>query len=195
MMRCFAATLVAVGLVTMAGCAGTDRDARDTRGADPLRGFAHLVSGEWTTVLEAGTPLYETWRWEPGGRSLRVVGQGDMADGTVWREEQVFFVDPDSGVVRVRGSNSYREGRFEGTVVFGNGTAEALFALTQDGRTRRMVRRWRFEGLNRFETTLLEIIDGEGIVPLTSWTYTRTSHADLHADLARVHTRWHERAP
>jgi hypothetical protein len=36
------------------------------------------------------------------------------------------------------------------------------------------VRRWRFEGDDRFETELLELILGEGLVPLTSWTYTRT---------------------
>ena len=142
--------------------------------ADRLRGFAHLASGEWTTTLASGDILRETWRWEPDGRSLRAVGAGDSPDGTPWREEQVFFVNDDSGEVRVRGSNSYRNSAFEGTVTFGDGTAEARFVLPQDAATRQLVRRWRFEGEDRFETELLEFVFGEGLVPLTSWTYTRT---------------------
>ena len=142
--------------------------------ADRLRGFAHLAAGEWTTTLASGDILRETWRWEAGGRSLRVLEVGNSPDGNPWREEQVFFVDGNGGAVRVRGSNSYRNGAFEGTVTFGDGTAEATITLTQDGDSRRIVRRWRFDGSDAFEAELLEFLAGEGLVPLASWTYTRT---------------------
>jgi hypothetical protein len=186
MMRRGAARLVLACVALAGACTPVARDAgvgsnansnatsHATADADRLRGFAHLASGEWTTTLASGDILRETWRWEPDGRSLRVLGVGGTPDGRPWREEQVFFVNDDSGEVRVRGSNSYRNSAFEGTVTFGDGTAEARFVLTQDAATRQLVRRWRFEGEDRFETELLEFVFGEGLVPLTSWTYTRT---------------------
>ena len=176
-MRVAAYILALTVIATIAGCVAAGRDRAATQDAAPLHGFAHLVGGEWTTMLASGIPLHETWRWEPDGRSLRVVGVGGVADGTPWREEQVFFVDEATGEVRVRGSNSYRNGHFEGTVRFGSGTAEAQLVIEQTGWTRRLVRRWRFDGEDRFETELLEFIDGEGLVPLASWTYTRSSES------------------
>lgn len=163
----------------------------------PLRGFAHLASGEWTTTLTAGTVLRETWRWAPDGRSLRSLGEGPSPDGTAWREEVSYFADPATGAVHVRGSNSFRNGTFEGTVTFGVATAEAQFIILQDGAMRHLVRRWRFVGNDRFETELLEYVekpaanttapgkqpasnastststDARTLVPLVGWTYTR----------------------
>jgi hypothetical protein len=177
LMRIPARRIAMVVLAMTTGCASVGRVGAATRESSPLRGFAHLASGDWTTTLASGDVLRETWRWEPDGRSLRVLGLGSETNSTPWREEQVFFVDERSGEVRVEGSNSYRAGTFKGTVTFGDHTAEAQFILTQDGATRSLVRRWRFEGDDRFETELLEVIFGEGLVPLTSWTYTRTSAA------------------
>ncbi len=152
---------------------GSNTTSAPTSDADRLRGFAHLASGEWVTTLLSGDVLRETWRWEPDGRSLRVVCVGGAPDGSRWREEQLFFVEKDGREVRVRGSNSYRDGRFEGTVAFGDGTAEARFVLTQDVATRQLVRRWRFGGEEHFETELLEFVEPDRLVPLTSWIYTR----------------------
>ena len=176
-MRVAACILVLSVVAMIAGCVAAGRDRMATQEPSPLRGFAHLAGGEWTTMLASGTPLRETWRWEPDGRSLRVVGEGGVADGTPWREEQLYFVDESTGEVRVRGSSSFRDGRFEGSVRFGSGTAEAQMVIEQTGWTRRLVRRWRFDGEDRFETELLEFIDGEGLVPLASWTYTRSSES------------------
>jgi hypothetical protein len=179
MMRRSAALFVLACIPLVGACSPVARDvdvglntasgptSGPTSDADRLRGFAHLASGEWATTLTSGDVLRETWRWEPDGRSLRVVCVGGAPDGSPWREEQVFFVEKASGEVRVRGSNSYRDGRFEGTVAFGDRTAEAQLEIVQAGRTRRLVRRWRFGGEKRFETELLEF------VPLTSWIYTR----------------------
>lgn len=167
-MRGAAVCVAASWLSTIMGCTAPDRGA--------LQGFAHLTGGEWTTTLEAGTVLRQVWSWEPDGRSLRMVGQGDSADGTPWREDQLIFIDAASGVVRALGSNSYRDSRFEGTVTVGERSAEAQFVLTQRTATRRIVQRWRFENDDRFETGLHEFIEGEGLVPLVSWIYTR-SHA------------------
>lgn len=191
--RCNLRSIVCLAAVAMTSClAGCNqpregRSARDetiARDAGAMQGFAHLVSGEWTTTLTNGTVLRETWRWEPDGESLRVVGQGGSVEGRPWHEEARYFRDPASGGVRVRGRNSYRNGAFEGTVAFGDRTAEARFVITQDGATRRLVRRWRFDGEDRFETELLEIPHGEvevgevhfgeELVPLASWTYART---------------------
>lgn len=177
LMRVPVCRLATVALAMTTGCASVGRDGSAARESSPLSGFAHLASGDWTTTLASGDVLRERWRWEPDGRSLRVLGLGSETNRTPWREEQVFFVDERSGEVRVEGSNSYRAGTFKGTVTFGDHTAEAQFTLTQDGATRSLVRRWRFEGDDRFETELLEVIFGEGLVPLTSWTYTRTSAA------------------
>ena len=47
-------------------------------------------------------------------------------------------------------------------------------AVFQRWQPQAVFRRWRFEGEDRFETELLEFVFGEGLVPLTSWTYTRT---------------------
>lgn len=177
LMRVPACMLALAVLAMTAGCVSVGRDGPAMRESSPLRGFAHLVSGEWTTTLSSGQVLRETWRWEPHGRSLRVLGLGGDSDGAPWREEQVFFVDDESGAVRIEGSNSYRSGTFKGTVTFGDGTAEAQFVIIQEGVARSLVRRWRFEGEDRFETELLELIVGEGLVPLASWTYTRTHGA------------------
>jgi hypothetical protein len=89
-----------------------------TSDADRLHGFAHLASGEWATTLASGDVLRETWRWEPDGRSLRVVCVGGAPDGSLWREEH-------------------------------------------------------FGGEEHFETELLEFIEPDRLVPLTSWIYTR----------------------
>ena len=161
-----------VGLNTASG-ATSGPTSGPTWDADRLRGFAHLASGEWVTTLTSGDVLRETWRWEPDGQSLRVLCVGGAPDGNPWREEQVFFVEKASGEVRVRGSNSYRDGRFEGTVAFGDRTAEAQMEIVQAGRTRRLVRRWRFGGEERFETELLEFVEPDGLVLLTSWIYSR----------------------
>ena len=174
LMRVHVRRIAIVMLAMTTGCASVGRDGAATRESSPLSGFAHLASGDWTTTLASGQILRETWRWEPDGRSLRVLGVGRNSDGAPWREEQVYFVDDERGEVRVEGSNSYRAGTFEGTVTFGDHTAEAHFVITQEGVARNLVRRWRFEGDDRFETELLELTLGEGLVPLTSWTYTRT---------------------
>lgn len=151
--------------------------ARFTAVADPdmLRGFAHLVSGEWTTTLDSGDVLSETWSWEPDGRSIRVRGASLAPARSPWWEEQVFFVEKERGEVRVKGSSSYRNGAFEGTVVFARDSAEASITIMQDANRRALVRRWRFLGTDRFETELLESIAGQGLVPLATWTYTRRS--------------------
>ena len=155
-----------------------------------MQGFAHLASGEWTTALASGTVLRETWRWEPDGRSLRVIGESlspttDPRTPNPWREEQIYFVDPTTNTVRVRGSNSFRNGTFEGTVTFGEKTAQAQVDINQEGDVRHLVRHlvrhWTFVNNERFDTELLEVIDGEGLVPLVSWTYLRSSSPDaLH---------------
>lgn len=177
LMRVPVRRIAMVALAMTTGCASVGRDGAAARESSPLSGFAHLASGDWTTTLASGDVLRETWRWEPDGRSLRVLGLGSETNRTPWREEQVFFVDERSGEVRVEGSNSYRAGTFKGTVTFGDGTAEAQFVIIQEGVARSLVRRWRFEGEDRFETELLELIVGEGLVPLASWTYTRTHGA------------------
>ncbi|MEY3142779.1 MAG: hypothetical protein RLY21_1272 [Planctomycetota bacterium] len=174
MIRRRIAAIASVALASLAGgCASVAPEP------SPLPGFAHLASGEWTTTLASGEVLRETWRWGPDGRSLRVTGRGEPDATTPWREEQVFFVDPSTGTVRVRGTNSFRDGSFEGTVTFGERSAEAHFVLTQEGQRRHLVRRWSFLGEDLFETELLEFVDpGDvtpaGLVPLVSWTYARS---------------------
>lgn len=128
MLALLPATAAAVLLGSCAPRGRADADADATRGA-PLRGFAHLVASESTTTLASGDVLRETWHWEPNARSLRAAGTDGVPGGTGWREEQVFLADPASGEVRVRGSNSYRAGTFEGTVAFGEGTSEARSTL------------------------------------------------------------------
>jgi hypothetical protein len=178
-MRVAACILALTAVEMIAGCVAAGRDRTATQEPSPLRGFAHLASGEWTTTLESGEVLRETWRWEPDGRSLRVMGHGDPSKEAPWREEHVFFVDPSTGAVRARGTNSFRGSSFEGTVTFGERSAEAKFVLTQEGGTRHLVRRWTFLGEDLFETELLEFVDpGDvtpaGLVPLVSWTYERS---------------------
>ncbi len=182
----------------VAGCAPRTNEQRAasstaTVKTNPLQGFAHLASGEWTTVLASGTVLRETWRWEPDGQSLRVIGESlspttdprtpdprtpNPRTPDHWREEQTYFVDPTTNTVRVRGSNSFRNGTFEGTVTFGEKTAQAQVDINQEGDVRHLVRHWTFVNNERFDTELLEVIDGEGLVPLVSWTYLRSSSPD-----------------
>jgi hypothetical protein len=177
---------ISFGSFAMPACSPRTREPDATRPTaaietNPLQGFAHLASGEWTTILASGTVLRETWRWEEDSRSLRVIGGSISPTRDPWHEEQVFFVDPVTNTVRVRGSNSYRNGTFEGAVTFGEKTAQAQIDITQEGDVRHLVRRWTFVDDARFDTELLEVIEGEGLVPLVSWTYLRSSAPDaLH---------------
>ena len=142
MMRRSAARFVLACIPLVGACSLVARDADvgsntallltlvRTSDADRLRGFAQLASGEWATTLASGDVLRETWRWEPDGRSLRVVCVGGAPDGSPWREE-----------------------RFGGEEHFGGEE--------------------RFGGEEHFETELLEFIEPDRLVPLTSWIYTR----------------------
>lgn len=162
----------------------TDRpDTPERPGRDEMRSFERFIGGEWRMTSASGTSMFDRWHWGPGEHSVRVMTDGQAADGRPWRELQAFYWHPGRKQIALLGLSPYKSGVSEGTIVFDGDRAEAIIDLHQTGGLRRVQLQWSFQDRNRYHEALLERIGSGDYEPLTDWIHIRgdTSGARLSA--------------
>ncbi|MBK8230784.1 MAG: hypothetical protein IPK72_09440 [Candidatus Eisenbacteria bacterium] len=134
-------------------------------------------------TFASGTSMFDRWSWGPGRHSVRVMTDGQAADGRPWRELQTFYWHPERKQIALLGLSPFANGVSEGTIAFEGERAEAILDLYQSGGLRRMQLQWSFQDRNRYHEALLERIGSGKYEPLAEWTHIRadTSEAGLRA--------------
>lgn len=106
---------------------------------------------------------------------MRVMTDGLAADGTPWRELQVYYWHPGRNEVCVLGVSPYARGVSIGTIKWEGERAEAVLDLYQSGgRHREMGLLWTFAGQDKYHEVLLEKSGAAGLVPLAEWDHIRS---------------------
>lgn len=141
---------------------------------DQVAGFARMLGGEWKMTVESGKSMYDTWHWGPGKHSLRVMTQGEDAQGNPWRAIQAVYWHPGRERICLWGLNPYAQSVEEGTITLEPETAEAIYDLYQAGGRRTIARRWTFDGRDRYRSALLEAVEPGRFVPLVEFVYVRS---------------------
>lgn len=139
------------------------------KSVDPMASFTCLVGGQWKQTVKSGTSMFETWRWGPGGESLRGMTDGLGAAGEPWREVQVLYWHPGHKQVRVLGLSPYEGGIAEGSIVFDGNLGESAFELHQLRGPRTLRSRWTFDGPDMYRAELLEATGSGAYAPLAAW--------------------------
>lgn len=141
--------------------------------ANPMDPFARMLPGEWKMTVASGASMYHTWHWGPGQRSMRVMIDGQGANGSPWHGVDVYYWHPGRKQVCTLGLSPYAEGVNEGTFQFDGQSAESVSDLYQTGRRRSMGMRWKFEGPDKYRAQLLESTGPNGLQPLVEWDLVR----------------------
>lgn len=145
--------------------------------AGQMASFGRMVGGEWRQTALRGTSMFDTWNWGPGKHSVRVMTDGQGADGKPWRELRVFYWHPGRKQVCLLGLDpdipGIGRGVSEGTIKFGGETADGVFDLYQTGGRRKMGLRWTFDGPDKYHDILLEDT-GAGLKPMNEWDHFRS---------------------
>jgi hypothetical protein len=149
------------------------QDRAPAKAADPMANFARMMSGEWRRTFQSG-PMFHTWHWGPGQRSIREMTDGSDAAGNPWRALRVAYWHPGRKQVCLFGMDPFARGVWEGTIKFEGETASGVFDLYQTGDRRKIGLRWAFEGPDKFRETLLEARGTAGFQPLVEWNYVRS---------------------
>jgi hypothetical protein len=184
--------VVGLGLVAMvAGCGPVRQDAVSLGAGEsgqasdqapvavvnPMLPFEMMIGGRWKMTAQSGTSMFDTWHWGPGRRSLRVMTDGQSADGRPWRSVSVYYWHPGLTEIRTLGLQPVFRGINEGSITFDGQRAEGFSQLHQTGGTREMGLRWTFEGKDKYRDELLE--NGpEGYYVMNKWERFRVGVAD-----------------
>jgi hypothetical protein len=148
----------------------------DAVGGDvnPMESFSRLIGGRWQMTAQSGTSMFDTWRWGPGRRSIRVMTDGEGADGKPWRSVSVYYWHPGRKEIRTLSVQPFRRGVNEGSITFDGQRAEGFADLHQTGDKREMGLRWTFEGGDTYRDALLEK-GPQGYEVLVEWERVRVS--------------------
>lgn len=144
---------------------------------DPMADFARMLGGEWKMTAQSGTSMCDTWHWGPGQHSMRVVTEGEAADGSPWYALEVVYWH--SGLKQIRRLSMHPfvpgigRGVGEGTIVFDGDTSDAVFDLYQSRGPRRLRLLSIFEGPDKYHATLSEATRREHFDFLAGWDYVR----------------------
>jgi len=149
------------------------QDSKSEEGGNPLTGFERMVGGEWKMTAQSGTSMYDTWHWGPGKHSLRVMTDGEGADGNPWRSLQVVYWHPGLKQVRTLGLSPYEAGVSEGTTTLDGDSGVAVVDMYQNPSHRKLSWRMVFDGPDKYHSTLLESVDGADYEILSAWDYFR----------------------
>lgn len=147
--------------------------------AEPLANFARMLGGEWKMTAQSGTSLYDSWHWGPGKHSLRMMTEGEAADGSPWRALQVVYWHPGRNQVLLLSMHpnipGIGRGVGDGTIRFDGDTSDAIFDLYQPRGPRNLRSRSIFEGPDKYHATLLESTGPGGYQPLADWDHFRVN--------------------
>ncbi|MFO0952927.1 MAG: hypothetical protein U0835_17605 [Isosphaeraceae bacterium] len=144
------------------------------RAADPMAGFARMMPGEWRVTAKSGKSMFHAWQWGPGEHSIRRMTDGSGANGSPWREVQVFYHHPGQKQVRLLVLSPFDRGVGEGSIRFEGDAADATLDLYQTRGRRKMGVRWAFEGPDRYRETLLEAVGTRGYMPFVEFEQIRS---------------------
>lgn len=149
------------------------------KAADPMADFARMIGGEWKMTAQSGTSMCDTWHWGPGHHSMRVVTEGEAADGSPWYALEVVYWH--SGLKQIRRLSMHPfipgigRGVGEGTIVFDGDTSDAVSDLYQSRGPRRLRLLSIFEGPDKYHATLSEATRREHFYFLAEWDYVRVN--------------------
>ncbi len=141
---------------------------------NPMASFARMTSGRWQTAVVGGMNTFDTWQWGPSQHSIRVMTEGTGGDGKFWTEMRIFYWHPAHKKIHLLGFSPFARGISDGTITFDGETASGVFDIYQTGGRRSMALRWKFNGLDKYNDTLLEAT-GAGFEPLAAWDRIRST--------------------
>lgn len=174
--------------VTMFACAVAQDERPCAQLAEPMASFARMIGGEWKMTAQSGTSMYDRWQWGPGQHSLRMVTEGEAADGSPWRALQVVYWHPGRMQIRLLTMHpdvpGVGRGVGDGTISFAGDTLDASLDLYQSRGPRKLRSRSVFEGPDKYHATLLESSGPGGYQPLADWDYFRVD--DLTAKTSDI---------
>ncbi|MCB9851609.1 MAG: hypothetical protein H6819_00830 [Phycisphaerales bacterium] len=143
--------------------------------ANPLEHFAQMILGEWRLGLINDAIQSDTWGWGPGRRSLvaRTVnsrGDGETTSGVC----RVLYWHP--GRKKIAMLALLWQGMIgEGTATIKGDNARFDYILHYPTHpSRKLILDWKFDGPNKYRSTLLEIVGEDDPFELASWDYVRT---------------------
>lgn len=158
-------------------CISAEGERPTVKVADPMADFARMIGGEWMMTAQSGTSMCDTWHWGPGRHSMRVVTEGEAADGSPWHALEVVYWHPGRKQVRRLSMHPFipgiGRGVGEGATRFDGDTADAVFDLYQSRVPRRLRLLSIFEGPDKYHATLSEATGRDYFEYLASWHYVR----------------------
>lgn len=139
----------------------------------PMSQFERLTSGEWRMKSVGGSQFFETWRYGPGGHSVRKFTHGvNLHDNNrPWREVEVFFWNPVEKKVNLIGFSPFMSGVGRGSIDLKPGRFESRFELNQGGDIRKLGHEIAFQGKDMFQETLYESVNGQPYVVGNQWNH------------------------
>jgi hypothetical protein len=168
-------TLASLSLaLCMAGNNGQAQKAvQISKASGPMSPFERLTSGEWRMKSVGGSQFFETWRYGPGGHSVRKFTHGvNLHDNNrPWREVEVFFWNPLEKKVNLLGFSPYMASVSRGTIDLKPGKFQSRFELNQDGDVRKLGHEIAFHGKDKFQETLYESVNGQPYVVGNQWNH------------------------
>lgn len=141
--------------------------------APALSDFSRLTSGEWRMTSAGGSKFYETWRWGPGGFSVRKFTHGvNLHDNNrPWRDLSVYYVHPQRPGIQYFGISPAFEGISEGITI----TRPAQFVTTenvfQTPGARKIKIQIDFKNNGEFHESLWESVDSGPYVKGNEWDH------------------------
>lgn len=115
-----------------------------------------MVGGEWILTVENGNSIYDRWQWGPGRRSVRVMTDGEGADGRPWRGLGVVYWHPALKQVRSLALSPFDAGVAESVVKWNGETVESETEMFQGKGLRSLKSLWTFHGPDKLHDQLLE---------------------------------------
>lgn len=164
-------------ILMLFACASAEDERTIVKVADPMEHFARMIGGEWKMTAQSGTSMCDTWHWGPGRHSMRVVTEGEAADGSPWHALEVVYWHPGRRQVRRLSMHPFipgiGRGVGEGATRFDGDTADAVFDLYQSRVPRRLRLHSIFEGPDKYHATLSEATGRDYYEYLAGWHYFR----------------------
>lgn len=151
----------------------TQRPVQIEKVTGPMSQFERLTSGEWRMKSVGGSQFFETWRYGPGGHSVRKFTHGvNLHDNNrPWREVEIFYWHPGEKKVRTIGFSPYKASVSRGSIELKAGKLESRFEMNQEGDIRNLGIEIAFQGKDKFQETLYESVNDQPYVVGNQWNH------------------------
>lgn len=151
----------------------TQRPEQITKVSGPMAPIERLTMGEWRMKSVGGSQFFETWRYGPGGHSVRKFTHGvNLHDNNrPWRDVEVFYWHPEQKKIKLLGFSPYKASVSQGSIELKAGKLESRFETNQDGEIRKLGIEIAFQGKDKFQETLYESVNGQPYVVGNQWNH------------------------